>query len=141
MIQSGTAYGLRSGPFPTLPRFAPLAVLTANAQDPVKVDPKHHKVEFENSRVRILRINFGPHEKSVMHSHPDGVVVFVTDSHVRFHLPDGKTREAEGKAGGTRWAAAETHLTENLGDKPFEVILVELKAKPAAARPAAKKKG
>ena len=27
----------------------------AFAQDPVKVDPKHYKVVFENSQVRVLR--------------------------------------------------------------------------------------
>lgn len=37
--------------------------------DPVKVDPKHYQVEFENDRVRVLRIRFGPHERSVMHGH------------------------------------------------------------------------
>jgi len=42
----------------------------ASAQDAAKVDPKHYKVEFENSQVRILRIHYGPHEKSVMHSTP-----------------------------------------------------------------------
>ncbi len=25
--------------------------------DPVKVDPRHYKVEFENERVRVVRIN------------------------------------------------------------------------------------
>lgn len=44
----------------------------ALAQDPVKVDPKHYKVQFENDRVRVLRITYGPHEKSVMHDHPGG---------------------------------------------------------------------
>jgi len=33
--------------------------------DPVKVDPKHYKVEMENDRVRVLRITYGPQEKSV----------------------------------------------------------------------------
>jgi hypothetical protein len=28
------------------------------AQDPVKVDPKHPKVEFEDNQVRVLRITF-----------------------------------------------------------------------------------
>ena len=28
--------------------------------DPVKVDPKHYKVEFENERVRVLRVSYGP---------------------------------------------------------------------------------
>jgi hypothetical protein len=37
-------------------------------QDPVKVDPKHYKLVSENAEVRILRFQYGPHEKSVMHT-------------------------------------------------------------------------
>jgi hypothetical protein len=44
--------------------------------DPVKVDPKHYTVEFENDKVRVLRIKYGPGEKSVMHAHPALVAVF-----------------------------------------------------------------
>ena len=61
----------------------------ALAQDPVKVDAKHYKVEFENEQVRVLRITYGPGEKSVMHEHPDAVAAFLTDSKCKFHLPDG----------------------------------------------------
>ncbi len=43
------------------------------ADDPVKVDSKHYKIEFENDRVRVVRIKYGPGEKSVMHSHPESV--------------------------------------------------------------------
>src|SRR5215212_9505484 len=35
--------------------------------DPVKVDPAHYRVAFENESVRVLRIHFGPHEKSPSH--------------------------------------------------------------------------
>ena len=66
-------------------------VTTAIAQDPVKVDSKHYKVEVENSQVRVLRINYGPKEKSVMHSHPAGVVVFLTGQTAKFNLPGGKS--------------------------------------------------
>ena len=119
-----------------------LAVLTAKAQDPVKVDPKHCKVEFENDQVRVLRWNTGPHEKIPMHEHPAYVTVFLTDNHVKFTLPDGKTRESHQKAGETAWSAAERHSAESLSDKPSELIQIELKGKPAAAkRRAAKKKG
>jgi len=106
------------------------------AQDPVKVDPKHYKMEFENAQVRVLRIKYGPHEKSVMHEHPAGVAVFLTDQHTKFTLPDGKTEEGHGKAGETTWTAGGKHLPENLSDKAFELILVELKTKPAATKPA-----
>jgi hypothetical protein len=50
-------------------------------------------------------------------------------------MPDGKSEERSGKAGQTAWTPAETHLPENLSDKPFEGILVELKSKPAPAKP------
>ena len=50
------------------------------AQDAVKVDPKHYTVLSENDRVRILKVHYGPHEKSVMHSHPDTVAVFLSDA-------------------------------------------------------------
>ena len=103
----------------------------ALAQDPVKVDSKHYKVELENEQVRVLRISYGPGEKSVMHEHPASLAVFLTDGHVKFTQPDGKTQESSPKAGTTICSAAGKHLPENVGDKPFELILVELKGKSA----------
>jgi quercetin dioxygenase-like cupin family protein len=116
-----------------------LMVSTAMAQDPVKVDAKHYKVELENEHVRVLKIHYGPHEKSVMHEHPDSVAVFLTDGEVRFGLPDGKTEDTHAKAGTAQFTPAGKHLPENLGDKPFDVMLVELKGKPAASHHAAAK--
>lgn len=109
----------------------------AKGQDPAKVDPKHYKVESETAQVRVLRIHYGPHEKSVMHSHPNLVAVFLTDARVKFTTPDGKTQEQTIKAGEALFTPAGTHLPENLGDQPMEGVLVELKGKPAAT-PAAK---
>jgi hypothetical protein len=106
----------------------------ASAQDAVKADPKHYKVEFENDQVRVLRITYGPHEKSAMHSHPAGVVVFLNDAHAKFTMPGGKTQDMQVKAGAVQWSDPSTHLPEKLGDKGFEVIQVELKTKPAAAK-------
>ena len=117
-----------------------LAVPSVLAQDPVKVDSKHYKVEFENSQVRVLRIKYGPHEKSVMHWHPNAIAIFVTDINGKFTFPNGKTQDTTAKAGETRWTPAGLHLPENTGDQPFEVILVELKTrkpKATAKKPAA----
>jgi quercetin dioxygenase-like cupin family protein len=110
----------------------------AFAQDAVKTDPKHYKVEFENSEVRVLRIHYGPHEKSVMHHHPDSVVTMLTDSHVRFTMPDGTSVEQTMKAGESKFTPAGNHLPENLGDTAMEGILVELKHPAPAPKPAAK---
>lgn len=110
----------------------------ALAQDAVKADPKHYKVEFENARVRVLRVHYGPKEKSVWHRHPAGVVIAVTDTHAKFNLPGGKSQESNLKAGETQATPAGKHLPENLSDSDFEVILVELKTRraPAAKKPA-----
>ena len=99
------------------------------AQDAVKVDPTHYKVEFENDQVRVLRITYGPGEKGVMHSHPEGMVITLNDANGKFTFPDGKTMDAKFKAGEFRWVDAQTHQGENTGDKPFEVIQIELKSK------------
>jgi hypothetical protein len=82
------------------------------ATDPIRVDPKHYKVEMENDRVRVLRIRYGPHEKSVMHSHPPSVGVFLNDVHFRFTYPDGKTEEGSAKAGDVMYFDAVEHLPE-----------------------------
>jgi quercetin dioxygenase-like cupin family protein len=97
-------------------------------QDPIQADPKHYQLEFENEQVRILRLHFGPHEKSVMHSHPPGVVVILTDCNFRFDLSRGKTQDMIGKAGQIiLFEEPFEHASENLSNKPFEAVFVELK--------------
>jgi hypothetical protein len=76
-----------------------------------------------------------------MHQHPASVLIPLTDSHVKDIFPDGKTSERQLKAGQVTWRDAVKHANENLRDTPTESILVELKAKPAAAKPTATKPG
>ena len=86
-----------------------------------------------------MRVHYGPHEKSVMHSHPAGVAIFQKDGRVKFTFPDGKTEERDMKAGQAIYTPAIRHLPENLADTDMEVILVEMKTrtrKPAAKKPA-----
>ncbi len=113
-----------------------------SAQDAAKVDPKHYTVVSENAQVRILKVHYGAHEKSVMHSHPNTVAVFLTDAKGTFSFPDGKKQDFAVKAGDSQYGPAGTHLPENMGDAGMDVIVIELKghapvAKPAAAKPAA----
>ena len=96
-------------------------------QDAVKTDPKHYSVISENDQVRILKVHYGAHEKSIMHSHPNSVAVYLSDSKGKFTLPDGKTQEITTKAGDAQFTPASTHLPENTGDTPLDLIVVELK--------------
>ena len=102
----------------------------ALGQDPTVVDDKHYTVEFENDQVRVLRISYGPGEESVMHEHPDGVAVFLTDGDTEMKLGDGTTIEDIRKSGEAIWAPAGKHSPKSLGDNKSELILVELKSQP-----------
>jgi len=90
--------------------------VAATKLDPTVVDPAHYRVILENEYVSVLRIHFGPREKSPMHEHLlNRVVVYLNDQ------PGGKADE-------TRVAAAGTHTEENASDQPADRIAVELKA-------------
>jgi uncharacterized RmlC-like cupin family protein len=98
-------------------------------RDPVKLDSKHYKVELENDRVRVVRVRYSGREKSVMHQHPPGIIFFLSDANFKFSYPDGKTENIKAKAGehlyfGEVWE----HLPENLSNKKFEGVYVELKS-------------
>ena len=96
--------------------------------DPVRVDCEHYTLEYENEWVRVLRIRFGPHERSMMHRHPPSVVVILTDCDFRFGLPGGKQQAMLGRAGQVVcFEEAFEHLPENLSAQPFEAVIVELK--------------
>jgi len=56
------------------------------------------------------------------------VAVFLNDCEARFTYPDGKTEDVKAKAGQVLYFPALDHLPENLSDKPFEVIGIELKS-------------
>src|SRR5215471_3537536 len=97
-----------------------LGVNAGFAQDPTKVEPKHYKLGFENEHVQVVYVHYGPHEKSGLHDHPGGVVVYVTEGHLKFTDQSGKTTEVFAKPGEARWFPPFKHRVENLGDKPFD---------------------
>ena len=99
----------------------------AAAQDPVEVDPDHYQVAFENERVRVLLINYGSGEESVMHEHPEGISIFLTDIDAQFTLADGTVIDAGGKAGDIDWIPAGKHQPKNTGDEAFKVYHIEFK--------------
>jgi len=106
-----------------------LAANVAAAQDPTKVEPRHYKLQFENERVQVVSVHYGPHEKSEMHDHPGGVSVSVTGGHLRFTDENGKVREVYAKAGEARWFPPFKHKVENLGNEPYDGVYIGLKGK------------
>lgn len=105
-----------------------LVAIPLFAQDATVAEPKHYRVAFENEHVRVIDIHYGPHEKSEMHSHPAGVIVYITAGHFRFTDENGKVIEANAKPGDARWFPAFHHKVESLSDKPFDGVYIELKS-------------
>lgn len=97
------------------------------AEDAAIADPAHYTVEFENDKVRIIRVKYGPGEKSVMHSHGPNVSVLLSEGAMRMTFPDGTSQDMLTNAGVAQWEDGIVHLPENLTDKPLEAVLIELK--------------
>jgi quercetin dioxygenase-like cupin family protein len=113
--------------------FLCLTTVYVRAQDPTKVEPRHYKLDFENERVQVVSVHYGPHEKSGFHDHPGGVVVSITEGHLRFTDESGKVREVFAKPGEVRWYAPFKHRVENLSDIAYEAVYIGVKGKLSAS--------
>ena len=98
---------------------------SGESMDPTELEPDHYKAEFENDHVRILRITYAAGDEAGLHSHPNGVLVSLSDASAALTLEDGTEREDNFTAGDTIWAPAETHRGKATTD--LELILIELK--------------
>ena len=100
---------------------------TVAVPDAVSADPDHYSVSFENDLVRLLRVRYGPGEKSVLHRHSASCTVFLTDQEFNFTLPDGTTAPDAVAAGQLGCGNANTHLPQNIGAEEAEFIMIEFK--------------
>jgi hypothetical protein len=96
--------------------------------DAVRVDPARYKIDFENDKVRVVRLSFGRRERGVMVEHPPRVLATLSDVSVKLVFQDGRTDERGAPAGVAAWLEGETLQTENASDQPLEVVLVEPKS-------------
>lgn len=97
------------------------------ADDAVTAAGEQYKVEFENDKVRVLRGTYAAGAESAMHEHPDAVVFQVSGGHLMMTMPNGETGDGDVEAGVVAWSDATMHAVKNMGNQPFEVIIVELK--------------
>lgn len=111
-----------------------LGVLAVNAsgqsitRDPVKLSPDYYTVRFENDRVRVLEYHLEPGGIEVMHSHPPGVVYYLSDGTARLTLPDGTASESSVKTGDLFWRDSTTHAVANVGQTELVALAIELKS-------------
>lgn len=96
-------------------------------RDPLRFDPRHYRLEFENERVRVLRLTLKANEMVPFHDDPDALVVCVKECHVRFTSPNGRSEDVHLEAGAARWIYGDTRSEKNLGTKPVEILFIEMK--------------
>ncbi|MES1260779.1 MAG: hypothetical protein ABUS49_03510 [Acidobacteriota bacterium] len=91
--------------------------------------PKNAKVEIENEQVRVVRVKLASHKAARVPAHADNrVKIFLTEQDIRVTDATGQANTVHRKAGEAVWEAPATYTEENLGDKPLEMIVVELKS-------------
>ena len=108
-------------------------------RDAVAAAPESHRVLLENDNVRVLEVVIRPGEREPAHTHRWPSVMMVTEpARLRYYgaegellfesppRPDGWQAPTEQDAD---WMGPEgLHSVENIDDRPFRALRVELKA-------------
>ena len=82
---------------------------------------------LENEKVRILRINIKPGEKTKMHAHPyQHVVCCLSDQKLKFTTSEGE-KKVDISFGQVLYFQPTTHVVENIGETEANSIVIELK--------------
>ena len=98
---------------------------SGESMDATVVEPNHYRTVLENDNVRVVKITYAANDEAALHSHPNAVLVSLSDGESELILEDGTKREANFKAGSAVWAPAETH--HGKAHTALDMILVELK--------------
>jgi hypothetical protein len=95
--------------------------------------PRTTRFSFENDVARFLRVRYGQGERSVMHRHLPGCVIFLTEQTLTFDfmVPDDTGGPASVPAGALGCSDGTVHLPENIGEETAELITVELEDRAA----------
>ncbi|HKP71976.1 MAG TPA: hypothetical protein VJT82_03495 [Pyrinomonadaceae bacterium] len=112
-----------------------VAAKTTRAQDPVKVDPDHYKVLYEDQKLRVLEYKDEPGHRVPKHSHPHYVVVVISPATREFFKPDCKTLDPPQPVNLTAGEITPlkppvTHCEYNNGQTNTHLIVFEYKDPP-----------
>lgn len=113
------------------------AALPALCQDLVAIAPQAAKVEYEDARVRVVRLQIAPKASLPMHDRPARVVIPLTPNDVSTTRPDGTTSIVRSAAGKAAWSEPARRSVSNNLAVPLENIIVDLKTAAGPAKPLA----
>ena len=101
-------------------------------KDALAADPKHYKLEFENERMRVLRLTLKADEVAPVHDDGDALFVCLAVGsdkacHLRLTRPGGPSQDIHLQAGESRWIYGDTRSEKNVGAQPLEMLVIEPK--------------
>jgi quercetin dioxygenase-like cupin family protein len=108
----------------------PNMVLTVqySAMDPLKVAPGQYRKEIDNNQVRVLRLHLDRGEKAPMHEERfEQLLVPLTAASLKVTDAQGKAKNVVYKQAELQWLPPGTEADENIGDAPYEALIVEFK--------------
>lgn len=93
----------------------------------IEEEPRHHLV-LANDFVRAFAVEIAPRDRTLCHHHPHEYVLYVaSDAEIVSAARDEAPKRLSYSDGECELSAAGlTHLVENLGERPFRNIVVEL---------------
>lgn len=98
------------------------------ANDPLKLDPAHYKLEIDNKQVRVLRLRLRQGGKTPLHAQPfERLLVPLTPARLRIADAKGAAKTVSYGKADLQWLAPGEAAEENLGDQPYEALVVEFK--------------
>jgi len=98
-------------------------------RDVLSVDRVHYREEYENDKVRVLRLNLKGDESVPVHKALDGLFVCLRECHLRLTDPHGYIQDIHLEDGRTRWIGGGTWSEKNLSTHAVEMVFVETKSK------------
>lgn len=104
---------------------------TVNAQDAVRMAGNVYQKLLENERVRLLKVDLQPEERTVTHYHPDHLFYVIEGGKMAITDTTGNAGIVELDAGDYHWFKAGKHSIVNIGSTTITGIVVELKEEPA----------
>src|SRR3954468_5868958 len=99
----------------------------AQSQDPVKVDPQHYRLEYEDANIRVLHFIMPPGEKSVMHELLERVTVVAKGARLRYTHNDGTVEQQSTSPGMSMHRPAQMVAIENIDSVTYEAVTTEFK--------------
>lgn len=110
-------------------------LLPLKAQDAVKMAGSVYQKLMENERIRLLKMDFQPEERTIIHFHPDHLLYALDGGKIAItDTSGGNATVIELDAGDYHWFKGGKHSIVNIGSTTITAIVIELK-EPDAMKP------